>query len=225
MDQTPFWRIREWFRSNNELDERAYERLRIFHVELLRWTQKINLISAGTAREADRVHFADGILGSLIISKNLGSHRQVYDIGSGNGVPGVIFSILRPDIGVICIDSDERKTSFIKQLSLRLELDNLAARATRVEKLDPESISCAIARGFAPLDKSLRLVGPALGKEGAFFHFKGHEWSTELASVPVWGSSTWNTTLVETYDLPVVGALVAGVKPETRVILKSLKLK
>jgi 16S rRNA (guanine527-N7)-methyltransferase len=220
--QQPHWRIREWFKGRHEIDERAFERLRIYHIELVRWTQKINLISPGTVADADRIHFADGILGCLIISKDLGNQKRVVDLGSGNGIPGVVFSILRPELGVTCIDSDERKISFIKQLSLRLDLENLAARAVRVEKLEPDSIDCAMARGFASVEKSLLYINQAMKAGGTFYHFKGQEWPTEVGEISAAVCSTWNTRMLEDYQLPPVSEAKVA-KPETRVIIKSEK--
>ena len=125
------WRIRSWF---PELDERAHERFRIYHLELLRWTKAINLISPSSAPTADLVHFADSILGAKFVLSDLGEEAasaEIWDIGSGNGFPGVVFAILRPSAGVICVESDERKASFLKQLGLRLELDIIGVRRER----------------------------------------------------------------------------------------------
>ena len=93
------WRVRQWFPS---LDERAQERLRIFHIELIRWTKKINLISAASIIEADFIHFADSIMGAQFVLEDIkasGDISEIWDFGSGNGFPGAIFSILETGAG------------------------------------------------------------------------------------------------------------------------------
>jgi hypothetical protein len=109
MSQGAQWRIREWFPN---LDERIHERLRIYQVELLRWTAKINLISHATTATADRVHFADSILGVQLCQQRMGKTSEtIWDLGSGNGFPGLIWAILHPEQNYMMIDSDERKIS------------------------------------------------------------------------------------------------------------------
>ena len=214
----PKWRIKEWF---PDFDERTYERLRIFHLELTRWTNTINLISASSVLEADRIHFADGIAGAQLILPHIKDEHEIWDIGSGNGIPGVFFSILRPELGVMCLDSDERKAAFIKTLALRLQLNNLAARCERFEKVQSDSISCAVARGFAPLLKTLTVAQQKVVVGGRFFSFKSVDYKSEMEIASPQVRSTWNTELVGTYNLPPADGTKQG---EMRSILRSTRI-
>ena len=217
--QLDSWRIREWFPS---LDERAHERLRIFHIELLRWTKKINLISPASVREADLTHFADSILGAQIIFADLSLRpfpKELWDIGSGNGFPGVIAGILRPDLGIVCVESDERKAAFLKQLGMRLELDTLGVRQERAEKLPVNSIGVAICRGFAPLDRALGTTTKQFEDGGVFYSFKGAEWFQEVKDITGRVSALWENNLLRQYKLTFSNKTEG---PE-RAIFKSIK--
>jgi 16S rRNA (guanine527-N7)-methyltransferase len=206
------WRIPLWFQS---LEPRALERLRIYSDDLTKWTKKVNLISPGTVAEADRIHFADAILGSEYFLKELPEEAEVWDLGSGNGIPGLVISILRPDLKMCCLDSDERKIGFIKQLGLRLELKNLKTLCSRLENLADGEISLATARGFAPLKRVLSVADSKFSSKAVIYHFKGQEFQLELDEIPEKAKEVWKTVVLGEYKLPLDGG--------SRSILKSIK--
>jgi 16S rRNA (guanine527-N7)-methyltransferase len=215
----PRWRIREWFQ---DLDERTLERLRIYHLELVRWTKKINLISPATVEEADRIHFADSILGCRLVMNDAKEANEFWDLGSGNGFPGIVLGILNPSLGVICVDSDERKTAFIKQVIPRLELENIGARIQRLEKIPAEAIGFSINRGLAALEKTLMLTERAVVKNGIVYSMKGADWKQELTAAEKVAGDKWQTDAIGEYTLPA--PIDTEAKPAKRVILKSVKI-
>ncbi len=206
--------MRDWFPT---LDERTQERLRIYQIELLRWTAKINLISVNSEAQADRVHFADCIKAMEIFSKSEPT-SEVWDIGSGNGFPGMVLGVLQPARKIMLVESDVRKASFLKNLALRLELPEVGVRNERIEQQPNDMIQVGICRGFAPLDQSLSSTMKVFSKGARFYHMKGPDWTVELARVPAQVCSTWNTNLLETYVLPEPR------ENENRVLLKSVKI-
>jgi 16S rRNA (guanine527-N7)-methyltransferase len=207
------WRIPQWF---PDLLPDELEKLKIYQTELLRWNQKINLISPGTVRDSDRIHFADSVQGCRILGADLKERCTVLDLGSGNGFPGVVLSILNSKIVVRCIDSDERKVSFIKQMSVRLESKNLKAEVRRIETLPEGEIEFATARALAPLVALLPLVGPKMKRGGILFCFKGLEHRDELVSASNYIESKWNLSILGEYELPETTG--------TRVVLRAERL-
>ena len=113
-----------------------------------------------------------------MLPKNISG--EIFDLGSGNGFPGVVLSILRPEVNIKCIDSDERKIAFTKQLGLRLGLKNLEARVARVEDLPISGISVGTARGLASLEKLLKITNEKFKTGGALYSFKGPEYIREI---------------------------------------------
>jgi 16S rRNA (guanine527-N7)-methyltransferase len=216
------WRIREWFPT---FDERIYERLRIYHLELLRWTKKINLISPSSAKDADLVHFADAILAVQFIFSEFTLNefpKEIWDLGSGNGFPGVVACILRPALGVVCVESDERKAAFLRQLGMRLELDSLGVRQERVEKLPGEAINIALCRGFAPLDRALGAHNKQFQGGGVLYSLKGPEWVQEAKGITGKVAAVWESSLLKEYKLSF-GPEKLGEKVRERAIFKSVK--
>jgi len=208
------WRINSWFQYLTS-DQR--EKLQFYHTELGKWSKAINLISPKSWPEADRIHFADSIEGCSFVSKELDQQNEVWDVGSGNGFPGIVLAILNDKLLVRCLDSDERKISFLRQLSLNLNL-NVKTTCLRLEDFDLK-IQQAVARGFAPLGKFLSLAKDKFDQGSTIFHFKGAEWERELSESKDL-SSLWETKPIGEYKLPVNDLGIS----EGRVILRSRRL-
>lgn len=193
------WRIDEWF---PHLSDDARRLLADYHRELITFNRAINLISGRSEKIADLVHFADCILGSEIVLKGC-EGPEIYDLGSGNGLPGVILGILSPQLRVHLIESDSRKVEFLKHLVNRLGLGNVVPHHMRVEELEAESIQFAVSRGFASIQKALLVSRKSFSKNGQYFHFKGDAWVREVAEIPSQMCRFWIPMLVDDYSLPV----------------------
>jgi 16S rRNA (guanine527-N7)-methyltransferase len=196
---TAYWRIRDWF---PKLSEQEFHDLRMFHVELLRFNEKINLISVKTIVDADLHHFADSIIVSDLLRNEI-KGKTVYDIGSGNGFPGLVMAILNRDTRFVLVDSDLKKMEFVKHVASLLKLTTLQTIWKRIEDFKDEEIEYGISRAFAPLPRALMLTRKAFKKGGVYINMKSDEWPIEVASLPPQICSTWNTTFMSEYTLPL----------------------
>ena len=177
-------------------------KLQTYHQELLKFNLKVNLISRNSEREADETHFADCLLASRLILKE-SPGNTIYDIGSGNGLPGLILAILSPDTTVMLVESDSRKSEFLKHMIHLLCLKNVNVMNVRLETLQAATIETAVSRGFASISKSVLAINRSFNSGGKFFHLKGSNWSTEIAELPSQLISIWTPSLVGEYSLPV----------------------
>jgi 16S rRNA (guanine527-N7)-methyltransferase len=205
-----FWRIRDWF---PKLSEQAYHDLRMLHVELLRFNEKINLISVKTIVDADLHHFADAMIFSSIVRSSFNG-KVVWDIGSGNGFPGLVMAVLNRDTEFVLLDSDLKKLEFLKYMISTLKLVNARTEWKRIEDIKDESIEFGVSRGFAPLPRALLVTRKAFKKGGVYFHMKSQEWPIEMASLPPQLCSTWNTSFLQDYDLPIGNIRLSILKAE-----------
>jgi len=200
-DSTAHWRIKDWF---PELSSKAHEQLRIYFDELIKFNKVVNLVSAKTIQNADAIHFADSIQASFIVSKKVNKNNILYDIGSGNGFPGLVYSILFPEQKIALVDTDERKCEFLKHVSQVLGNGNVEVLNKKVESFGPDSIEQAICRGFAPLPRILLLLRKTVKDGGQIFHLKAEEWGIEVSQIPIQLCSSWQPLLEGEYKLPVV---------------------
>ena len=92
------------------------EKLDIYHRLLLKWQKSINLVSPKTLQDAWQRHFIDSVQLSPLIRKE-GDVTSLVDVGSGAGFPGMVLAILHPDIQVTMIESDQRKSIFLQNVS------------------------------------------------------------------------------------------------------------
>ena len=205
-----YWRVDEWF---PELDANLRKKLKVFHDELLKFNKTVNLISVKTIGQADAVHFADSILAVKMILASA-AVDEIYDFGSGNGFPGLIFAIMAPKTKVHLVELDQRKAEFLKHCITTLGLANVDVLIRAVESLPPGSVKFAIARGFASITKVLLNTRKIFVKGGRMYHLKSEEWASEVAQIPTQLCSYWTPALVGDYRLPVGEVRFAIVKTE-----------
>lgn len=161
----------------------------------------INLISRRSVGDADRVHFADGINASRLVFENTKS-RHIFDIGSGNGIPGLVMAALDPERIVYCVDSNSRKCEAIRHFADKMEISNIKVYNARLEDLGDDVIECAVSRGFASISKSLLLARKSVVKGGVYFHMKSSSWPNELGEIPTQMFRHWSASGNFDYVLP-----------------------
>lgn len=124
------------------------------YVELLqKWNQTYNLTAIEDSSEIISKH----ILDSLSVSKYL-EGKNIIDVGSGAGLPGIPLAILFSDKKFTLLDSNVKKIRFMQQAVIDLGLKNVQTLHQRVEdfrSLDQTSneFNIIISRAFAPSDK------------------------------------------------------------------------
>lgn len=191
-------KLRLWFPS---LSDGSIDQLEKFGKEIERFNPKLNLVSPAALARLDSDHFFDSVCGVGVALKDT-SFTRVFDFGSGNGFPGIVGSICHPELEWNLVESDMRKSEFLKYIKSTLGLNNMSVLNERVESLPEGSVHAAISRGFAPLDKALILTGRCFSPGGVFYHFKGPQWSKELSKIPPQVFSRWSVKEKGSYSLP-----------------------
>lgn len=193
------WRIRDYF---PEISDDALSALRVFHIELLRYNQKLNLISNFTEDNADLLHFYESIKSSQFMMKDNPDMKEIYDFGSGNGFAAIVFAILFPNVKTNIVEGDLRKAEFLKHVIARTQLANTTVLNVKAESLNIPGPGVVMSRALANLARTLLLGSKILEKGSKIYTLKGDEWFGELAALPPQISSTWNTEMVQEYVLP-----------------------
>lgn len=205
------WRIDEWF---PDLSPDLRTRLKTYHEELIKFNRTVNLISPKTLFVADALHFADSILASQVIYKANPKIDKIFDLGSGNGFPGMVFALLYPQVQVVLIESDIKKVEFLKHLASMLRVGNCTVEHKTVESLAENSMQYVMARGFNSISKSILVARKGVAKGGAFYHLKSEEWGIEVGEIPTQLCSIWSPSLVGEYKLPIGAIKFSVVKTD-----------
>lgn len=108
----------------------------------------------------------------------------VIDIGSGAGLPGVVWALVRPDLRITLVEAKARRCEFLAEVIGELDLgDRLTVRRGRAEDLAGRlSADVVTARAVAPLDRLLAWASPFLNRNGRLVALKGESADSELCS-------------------------------------------
>ena len=133
-----------------------------YKAHLIAWNKTHNLISKKQANNIES-HIAE----SLIISSSL--NKNIVDLGSGGGFPGIPLAITNPDKEFYLIESNIKKSSFLLSTTSRLGLDNTSVINQRIEKVEtktlPESFDI-VCRAVGSTEFIISLTGSLLQKRG-----------------------------------------------------------
>ncbi|PWF21294.1 16S rRNA (guanine(527)-N(7))-methyltransferase RsmG [Corticimicrobacter populi] len=187
------------------LDDSQYASLLDYLALLHRWNRTYNLTAI---RDVDKMlvqHLFDSLSVVPTFQAELVSRETsvVLDIGSGAGLPGVVISIVMPNIQVICVDAVEKKTAFIQHAASMLKLGNLKAVHGRIEAIEKVNCDIAVSRAFSSLDDFVSLAGRHVKVGGSILAMKGKLPDDEIAAMQ---QTAWKITSIDSLQVPELDA-------------------
>ncbi len=104
---------------------------------------------------------------------------SVVDVGSGAGLPGVVWAMCRPDLTVTLVESLQRRTIFLTELVEEFDLSaRVSVIRSRAEDLHEQTFDVATARAVAPLPRLLPWLAPLT--RGSILALKGQTAADEV---------------------------------------------
>jgi 16S rRNA (guanine527-N7)-methyltransferase len=163
-----------------KLPEPSIERLLSYVYLLGKWNRTYNLTAI---REPSKV-VSHHILDSLAVLPYIDA-ASMADIGSGAGLPGIPLAIARPEMQVAVVESNHKKSAFLRQATLELRLENIEVVLQRAEKWEPKvSFDLVISRAFADLAGFVEVAAHLCGPNGVLVAMKGLYPDEELGELP-----------------------------------------
>lgn len=156
-------------------------------VEMLNhWNAALNLTAIKDPRQMVLLHIVDSAVLVPVLNEVVEAHavKQVADVGTGAGFPGLVLAIMRPDLHFTLIDSVGKKLSFVRQVVAKLQLKNVELINKRCEEITDHSFDCIVSRAFAPLERMVSWCLPLLSSDGRFIAMKANLEQQEIADVP-----------------------------------------
>lgn len=157
-----------------------FEKLETYHALLEKWQKAINLVSSKSLPESWHRHFID----SAQMCAHIPENTKIYaDLGCGGGFPGLVLAIMRPNLEVHLVESDERKGQFMRSVVRETQTSNVTIHTKRVEAvmgdITPDFVT---ARALAALDKLFDLCWPWAEQNAAltFCFMKGERAEEEI---------------------------------------------
>jgi len=119
-------------------------------------------------------HFYDSL--TVVKCVDLSTCDSLLDIGSGAGFPGMVLKIFFPKINVTLIDSNNKKTKFLEELSqiLNLDVEVINDRVENFAKKRLNYFDVVTSRAVANLRVLSELSLPLVKVNGLFIALKGN---------------------------------------------------
>ena len=142
----------------------------------------MNLTAITEPEEIVSLHFLDSL--SLLGIADF-SGKQVIDVGTGAGFPGLPLRIVQPEIRLTLLDAQGKRVDFLREVCSDLKLRDVLcvhARAEEFAAAHREGYDLAVSRAVASLPLLLELCLPLVKVGGRFLAMKSTDTDEELAS-------------------------------------------
>ena len=182
-----------------DLPENGVDKLLIYVDLLVKWNSTYNLTAIRDGDEMVTQHLLD----SLAILPYLSEVKNLADIGSGAGLPGIPLAIARPDLQVTLVDSVKKKSAFQQQAKIDLRLENVSIYSGRIEDFEELGMFDAVtARAFSSLPLLVKVGAPLLRSGARIYAMKGVLPQEEIADLP----SGWRIATSHRLQVPGLDA-------------------
>jgi len=159
-----------------KLSDQMIDQLMTYLNLVEKWNRVYNLTAIRERDEMIRLHFLDSL--SILNHVHV---KNILDVGSGAGFPGIVLAITKPELKVTVMDSVNKKTTFMQQVKSELALTNLDVVNSRVEDYQPITLFEAVtSRAFSNLKNMMSLTQHTLKKEGVWLAMKSKDVKQEL---------------------------------------------
>lgn len=163
-----------------KIDENQKNQL-VSYMELtLKANESFNL----TANDTKESFMIKNIIDSLLIVKNLNlDEKNILDLGSGAGLPGIPLAIYYKNTNFTLLEPLTKRANFLKEIAQKLGLKNVKVVNDRAEifiKNARESFDFVTSRAVSRLNILLELSIPFLKIGGKLIAYKGINYQEEI---------------------------------------------
>lgn len=138
-------------------------------------------------REVDRLwdRHIDNCLAVTEDEQCLPKGTSVIDVGSGAGLPGVVWAIARPDVTVTLLEPLERRVRFLELAITTLGIDNATVVRGRAQDVTITA-DRVTARAVSATKNLLVWLAPLVSQHGRMVLMKGQKAQEELEASRGW---------------------------------------
>jgi 16S rRNA (guanine527-N7)-methyltransferase len=158
-----------------DVPERAYPQLKQYCQTLWEVNQTMNL----TRHTSYELFVTRDLIDTLQLSKLIPEGKQVLDVGSGGGVPGMLLQVLRPDLSVALAESVGKKAQALGDIAETIGLDLEIYHCRAEDLLQDFRYDYTTARAVGPLIKFCTWFEEVWPSVGRLLAVKGPRWIDE----------------------------------------------
>jgi 16S rRNA (guanine527-N7)-methyltransferase len=185
------------------LTDAQIEQMLTYVTLIQKWNTVYNLTAVRDLSSIIDLHLLDclAVLTHLKLQLRPDHQTRIIDVGSGAGLPGILFAICLPEVTVHSIDTVKKKSAFQQQAKTSLNLSNFHAYHARIEKwvvpigtatakpiaqnLDQPVQQILVSRAFAALTDIVSWTEHLLQPGDLWFSMKGEYPHAEIAALPL----------------------------------------
>ena len=174
--------------------EATWGKTLLSYAKILASCVAVRLTGSRDAEELYEFHIRDSLYSVPLLPEAPADKgdSKVIDVGSGGGLPGMVWAICRPDLRVTLLDSARKKCDALREIAAELDLKNVSIVWERCEDhalSAREHYAFASARALAHTGVLAEYLSPLVAQGGSLAAFKGPKGPEELREV----GSVWNT--------------------------------
>ena len=198
---------REEFQRQTSVSRETCDRLQAYLDFLQKWQQEMNLVGNSTLVDPWRRHILDSwqIL-SLIPQET----KQLVDLGSGAGFPGMILALLGV-AEIHLVEAKHRKVNFLHAVAELCKIQ-VTIHNQRIESIADLSPDVITARALAPLPRLLAYAEPLIQSETLCLFHKGAHYRQELTQA----QKNWHMNINYSFSITDSTAAILCLKKVSR---------
>ncbi len=168
-----------------ELSEKQIQQFMDYYELLIEWNQVMNLTAITEFDEVMQKHFVDSLALAGVL--NLNACKNLIDVGTGAGFPGIPLKIAFPHLHVILLDSLNKRIRFLNEVIDKLGLFEIKAIHGRAEDMARkkeyrQSFDLCVSRAVSNLSTLSEYCIPYTKIHGHFVSYKSGNVEEELRS-------------------------------------------
>lgn len=169
-------------------DTQASQLLRLVGL-LQHWNAAYNLTAVREPGAMWRQHVLDCLAAVPPVQRWLAAHvphdrpARVLDVGSGGGLPGLVWAVALPGVDITCLDAVGKKVAFVRQAAGALALPRVQAVHARAERWSGGPFDLIASRAFASLADFTGCTAHLLAPGGCWVAMKGRQPDDELRAL------------------------------------------
>lgn len=163
--------------DNIELPDNFFHNIQKYKEHLFKWNKIHNLTGA-----KDEKTINEFIYDAIFPISFLPQSKNLLDIGTGAGFPGMILAIGLPDVQVTLVEPLAKRASFLQYIKADLGLDNVRVVKKRVQEMEPEIFDIVTSRAVTDTEMLLKLSKNFRDKNSKLLFYKGEKVYDEVSN-------------------------------------------